>query len=100
MPSHRVNTRGYFRVSRVKRTVAPELICRSHVAFQADRTGDEFSRRDDDPAALRGMTGSNGLLKSFRAVNLVVTNGAEFSDIKVAIGKYRRLDPSQDRRQL
>ena len=58
-----------------------------YVALQAYRPSDEFSRGNQDPASLSRVARRNRLLKCFRAVSLVVANGAEFRDIKLTVWK-------------
>src|SRR5260370_38187096 len=65
-----------------------------------DGSSQELARRYYNPTAFRRMAGSNGFLKSLRAVGFVVTDGAEFGYVKIPRRKNRRLDGGQNRREL
>src|SRR5258708_7249990 len=69
------------------------------VALEMDGAGKELSSPDYNPAALRGMASSNGLLEGLCAVRLVVPDSAKLSNVKIALGKNRRLDARQNGRQ-
>jgi len=69
----RVNTKGIFRGIVSEADGRASIQIRLTLLFKWIAPVKELARRNDDPAALRGMASGNGLLKSFCAIGVLLS---------------------------